>query len=211
MAYHSSKSLQSYDDFERFFREASAIAFNIQCLEGILKPLSEGDGAYLKPMIGEMVTLNRNENLPTKIALSWQIIHGISIFKPLAAELYLKALISGAQQVPPKVHNLMDLFDKLNPESQLQLNELFAKCFELKVDPNIPHIQLPNIRAVMEAHKNDFTRVRYGEAVQDYLRRTQDGMANINAAVDALRLACLLHPGAAGWIQTQPQVLEDEF
>ena len=145
------------------------------------------------------------------VDLSWQIIHGISILKPLAAELYLKALIAAAEQVPPKVHDLVELLDKLNSEAESQLDKLFAKHFGLRANSSVPHIQCPNFRSVMEAHKNDFVDVRYGETVENYLRRTQDGMANISAAVDALREACLLQPGAADWMQGQSQVLQDEF
>ena len=211
MSTHSAKSPQSYEVFQRFFRQATAIMFNVQCLEGILKPIYAGDGAYLKPLIGETVMLRKSEHLPARVDLSWQIIHGISILKPLAAELYLKALIAAAGQVPPKVHDLVDLLGKLSLNEQVQLDELFAKHFKLRANASIPHIQRPNLRSVMEAHKNDFVDVRYGEAVEDYLRRTQDGMANISAAVDALREACLLNPGAAGWMQGQPQVLQNKF
>ena len=58
----------------------------------------------------------------------------------------------------------------------------------------------------MEMHRHDFVNVRYGESIDDYLRRTSDGMANINAAVDALRAACLLSPGAADWLRRPPQI-----
>lgn len=211
MPTYSSSIPQPSDGFQRFFREASAITFNIQCLEGILKPISAGDGAYLKPMLGETVLLRRSEDLPASVDLSWQIIHGISILKPLAAELYLKALIAAAGQVPPRVHDLVELFDRLGSNERLQLDELFARHFELRANPNVPHIQHPNLRSVMEAHKSDFVDVRYGETVETYLRRTQDGMANISAAIDALRAACLLNSSAANWMQGQPQVLQDEF
>lgn len=211
MPTQSSEPRQPNEDFQRFFREASALMFNIQCLEGILKPISAGDWAYLKPMIGETVVLRRSEDLPVSVDLSWQVIHGVSILKPLAAELYLKALIAAARRVPPRVHDLLKLLNKLNSKEQAQLDELFAKHFGLRANPRVPHVQHPNFRSVMEAHKNDFVDVRYGETVESYLRRTQDGMANISAAVDALREACLLHPVAADWTQGQQRVLQEEF
>ena len=206
----SSEPRQPNEEFQRFFREASAIMFNIQCLEGILKPVSAGDWAYLKPMMGETMVLRRNEELPVSVELSWQIIHGVSILKPLAAELYLKALIAATRRVPPRVHDLSKLVNKLNSKEQTQLDELFAKHFGLRANPRVPHVQHPNFRSVMEAHKNDFVDVRYGETVESYLRRTQDGMTNISAAVDALREACLLHPAAASWMQGQQRVLQEE-
>ena len=178
-----SNSSHDCKGFEKFFREASAMAFNIQCLEGILKPLSEGDGEYLKPMIGETVTLSNSDGLPTRIALSWQIIYGTSILKPFAAELYLKALISAKKETPPKIHDLVVLFDKLSASDQATLDGLFVEHFELHANPRVPHIRLPNLRSVLEAHKNDFVGVRYGETVPEYLKRTADGMTNIDSLV----------------------------
>ena len=211
MPTQSSEPQRSFEAFQRFFREASAITFNIQCLEGILKPISAGDWAYLKPMIGEAVVLRRSEELPVSVELSWQVIHSVSILKPFAAELYLKALIAAGRRAPPRVHDLLRLFNNLCLKDQRQLDELFAKHSGHRANQRAPHIQRPNFRSVMEAHKNDFVAVRYGETVESYLRRTQDGMANISAAIDALREACLLRPGAADWMQGQPRVLGDNY
>lgn len=79
-----------------------AIMLNIQCLEGIMKLLSEGDSEYLRPILGDFVLLRKEDSLPASVDLGWQIIHGISIFKPFAAELFLKALIS--DRADPKKH-----------------------------------------------------------------------------------------------------------
>lgn len=210
MTSSASQRSPSRGDFEQFFREAIAVTFNIQCLEGILKPVSEGDGEYLRPMLGEVVLLRNAGHLPARVDLSWQILHGISILKPLAAELFLKALIA-ADKHPPKVHDLEELYEKLDPEEQSRLNGLFADHFQPGASATVSHIRLPSFRSVMEFHKDDFVRVRYGETVSQYLIRTRDGMSNITAALAALREACLTHPGAAGWMKSAPQRLPSEF
>ena len=202
------QGLSRQSEFEQFFREALAIMLNIQCLEGIMKPLSEGDTEYLRPMIGDFVLLRKEEGLPASIDLCWQIMHGISILKPLAAELFLKALISDRKH-PDEIHDLEKLFDELKMREQSELDGLFAKHFGIDANPRVPHIQLPNFRSVMQRHKGDFVGVRYGEAVPEYLARTADGMSNLTAATEALREACLTHPRAAAWMKSPPQRLGD--
>ncbi len=210
MTSSANQGLPTQADFEQFFREAVSITFNIQCLQGVLKPLSEGDGEYLQPILGDVVLLQNAEHLSAPVALCWQIIHGISILKPLAAELFLKALIA-SHQPPPKIHDLAKLHDELDANEQSRLDGLFRKHFQLAEDPQHPHVQLPSFGSVMRSHKDDFVGVRYGETVSEYLTRTQDGMSNITAAIGALREACLTHPAAAGWMKSPPQSLGSKF
>ncbi len=172
---------------------------NTLFLEGVLKPLSVGDWEYLKPMIGDQVTMAIDNTFSTELDLSSQLITGVSILRAFAAELYLKALTASEGKDPSRTHDLLVLFEELGNRSQGQLEEKFQRWCDVQAQQGVSYVQMPSFRSVMERSRSDFIHVRYDETFEEFVNRIQSGMGNLSAAVTVLMAVCVNHPWAAGW------------
>ncbi len=172
---------------------------NILFLEGVLKPVSDGDWEYLKPMLGEQVLMSRNDTFTTELDFSMQLIIGISILRALAVELYLKALLASEGKTPPHKHDLLVLHDKLDQKSQGELEGAFQKWSDVKAEQGASYVQMPSFRSVMERSRNDFVHIRYEETFEQFVARIQSGVSNLSAAAMAAMAVCLRHPWAQEW------------
>jgi len=198
------------DDFEGFFRRAHTVTFNISCLEGILKPLYAGDWEFVESLLGDQMVVPGNATLDAANDFSWQVIHGILMLKPLAAEFYLKALLKSEGKSVDPIHNLLELHDQLGYTIKQRLDRAFVKMYEAAAHSDIPHIRLNNFRAVMDAHKGDFINMRYYGGSREQLDKIQDGMSNINAAIEALQIECLRRPEGKPWRDGNAMLLSQQ-
>lgn len=185
--------------FHNFLGRAASMSTNILFLEGVLKPVSDGDWEYLKPMLGEQVLMSRNDTFTTELDFSMQLIIGISILRAFAAELYLKALLASEGKTPPHQHDLLVLHDKLEQKTQVQLDGAFQKWLDVQAKQGNSYLQMPSFRSVMERSRNEFVHVRYEETFEEFVGRIQSGVSNLSAAVTATMAICLRHPWASEW------------
>ena len=195
------RSTSATSTFERLFSEAASLTFNIDCLQNILANTVGGDGSLLKQTMGDWVVLSRTDDSDVENDLSLHLLYGISVFKALRAELYLKALLASERKEFPKTHDLLKLFSKLKPKTQQQLDDLLKAAQDHRQQPSPPVIRMPNFRSIMERHRNDFVAVRYDESLKHRNARLQDGMMNFDSATDALQIACLHTPEGAPWLK----------
>ena len=172
---------------------------NIMFLEGVLKPVSDGDWVYLKPILGERVLMSRDNEFTTELDLSMQLTIGISLLRAFGAELHLKALLAADGTVPPRTHDLLDLHDKLDGMSRDKLDAAFQRWSAVQADQGSSYLFMPNFRSVMEHSRSDFVHVRYDETFEEFRDRIQSGMSNLDAALMALMAVCLNHPWAREW------------
>ena len=192
-------SSKQEDLFRNFFGRAVYMSTNITFLEGVLKPVLHGDWEYLKPMLGEHVSMSPNDSFTTEAGISVHLITGVSILRAFQAELCLKALLVSEDKRPPREHDLLLLHDELNPKSQGKLEDLFRERSESQAKKGFAYIQMPSFRSVMERSRNDFIHVRYDETFEEFLDRIRGGLSNLSEAVTAAMAVCLLHPWAEEW------------
>ena len=201
MANTEHRSASANLTFERLFGEAASLTFNIDWLQYTLANTVGGDGSLLKQAMGDWVVLSRTDVPNVENDLSLHLVYGISVFKALRVELYLKALLVSEHEEFPKTHDLLDLFSKLKPKTQQQLDDLLKAAQDHRQQPSPPVIRMPNFRSIMEKHRDDFVAVRYGESLERRNARLQDGMMNFDSATDALQIACLHTPEGAPWLE----------
>ena len=201
MANTEHRSASATSTFERLFGEAASLTFNIDWLQYTLADTVSGDGSLLKQAMGDWVVLSRTDAPNVENDLSLHLLYGISVFKALRVELYLKALLVSECQEFPKTHDLLELFSKLKPKTQQQLDDLLKAAQDHRQQPTPPVIRMPNFRSIMEKHRDDFVAVRYGESLERRNARLQDGMMNFDSATDALQMACLHTPEGAPWLK----------
>ncbi len=185
--------------FRNFIGRAVSISTNAMILEKVMKPVSSGDWEYLRPMLGEQVIMSRDNVRPTEIDLTIQLIIGVSIFRAFEAELYLKALLSSEDKIPPRSHDLLTLHSMLGQRSQSQLEVAFRSLSDDEAKKEVSYVQMPSFESVMKRSRNDFVHVRYEETFDEFLRRVPSAMMNLSTAVTAAMIVCLRHPWAAEW------------
>lgn len=191
------------DDFASLFRRALTIEFNVKCLEGSLKLTYAGDQNFLKQVVGDQVVVTGPSSLPMNVDFGIQLIDGILMLKPLVVELYLKALSQATLGSFQAIHDLLILYDRLNAKDQRTLDRYFRVMYEDMATPEAPHDRLPDIRAVMKAYRNDFVGIRYYGGTKERADRLRDGMNNMNAAIESLKIVCGQQPEARAWRESQ--------
>ena len=196
---HRSKSAIS--TFERLFSEAASLTFNIDCLQYVFVDTAGRDGDLLKQAMGDWVVLSRTEDPNVENDLSLHLVYGISVFKALRVELYLKALLASERKEFPKTHDLLDLFETLRYKTKQQLDELLKAAQDHRQQPSPPVIRMPSFRSIMEKHRDDFVAIRYGESLERRNARLRDGMMNLDSATDALLKACVHTPEGDSWLK----------
>ncbi len=195
------RSASATPTFEQFFSEAASLTFNIDWLQHTLANTVSGDGSLLKQAMGDWVVLSRTDDPNVEIDLSLHLVYGISVFKALRVELYLKALLVSECTEFPKTHDLLELFKLLRFKTKQQLDDLLKDAQDHRQQPSPPVIRMPNFRSIMEKHRDDFVAIRYGESLEHRNARLRDGMMNLDSATDALLKACVHTPEGAPWLK----------
>ena len=183
------------------FSEAASLTFNIDCLEYILKDMGHGEGTILKKAMKDWVISSRTPDPNVPLEISLHLVYGISVFKALRVELYLKALLVTERAEFPKTHDLLDLYQRLNLETHEKLDLFLREEQDRRQQSSRLVIAIPSFRAIMEKHRDDFVAVRYGEPVERRNARLRDGMMNLDSATFALQKACLHTPEGAPWLE----------
>ena len=187
--------------FDALFGEAASLTFNIDCLEYIFADLGHGQGTILKEAMKDWVISSRTPEPDVPLAFSVHLVYGISVFKALRAELYLKALLVTECAEFPKMHDLLDLYKRLNFETHEKLDLYLREEQDRRQQSSRLVIAIPTLRAIMEKHRDDFVAVRYGEPLERRNARLRDGMMNLDSALFALQKACLDTPEGAPWLE----------
>ena len=201
MANTEHRSASANLTFERLFGEAASLTFNIDWLQYTLANTVGGDGSLLKQAMGDWVVLSRTDAPNVENDLSLHLVYGISVFKALRVELYLKALLASERKEFPKTHDLLDLFEMLRYKTKQQLDELLKAAQDHRQQPSPPVIRMPSFRSIMEKHRDDFVAVRYGESLERRNARLRDGMMNLDSATDALLKACVHTSEGDSWLK----------
>ena len=183
------------------FSEAASLTFNIDCLEHILADLGHGKGTILKEAMKDWVISSPTADPNVPLEISLHLVYGISVFKALRVELYLKALLVTERAEFPKTHDLLDLYQRLNFETHEKLDLYLSEEQDRRQQSSRRVIAIPAFRAIMEKHRDDFVAVRYGEPPERRNARLRDGMMNLDSALFALQKACLDTPEGAPWLE----------
>ena len=206
---------QQRQSFEVWFRQAVSITFNIDCLQGLLMHAYAGNRALLKHVIGEdRIAVSRNSDASSdelKTDLFQQYLYVISILKALCAEMYLKALLASEHKTPERIHDLLSLYDALGFKNKGLLTEMLKIAIDRRMERGVKGILRPDFRAIMAFHQHDFVLVRYGETREHRDARLQDGMLNIDTALEALQLACMHQGGFSPWLQNEVKRFPDKL
>lgn len=187
--------------FEVLFSEAASLTLNIDCLGLIFADLGHGEGTILKEAMKDWVMSSLTPDPNVRRELSEHLVYGISVFKALRVELYLKALLVTEGTEFPKTHDLLDLYTLLRFKTKQKLDVYLRGEQDWRQQPSPPVIRMPNFRSVMEKHRDDFVAVRYGEPLERRNARLRDGMMNLDSATSALQKACLHTPEGAPWLE----------
>ena len=192
---------ESTSTFERVFGEVASVAFNIDCLQGILLDTRSNDRAILKRMMGDWVVMSSTAAPDVLTDLQRHLVYGISVFKALQVELCLKALLITERGAFPKKHDLLVLHDLLRSKTRQQLDEFLREAQDNRQRSAPRTIRMPSFRSIMEKHRGDFVAVRYGESKDHQIARLRDGMMNLDSAIDALMKACVHTPEGRPWLE----------
>lgn len=187
--------------FEVLFSEAASLTLNIDCLGLIFADIGRGEGTILKEAMKDWVMSSLTPDPNVQLELSQHLVYGISMFKALRVELYLKALLVTESTEFPKTHDLLDLYTLLRFKTKQQLDVYLRGEQDWRQQPSPPVIRIPKLRAIMEKHRDDFVAVRYGEPLERRNARLRDGMMNLDSATSALQKACLDTPEGRPWLE----------
>lgn len=126
----------------------------------------------------------------------------------LSLELFFKALILLSRIVPPRTHNLKDLFDQLPRETRSSIETLYGQfldadpeeesdltimSFHYSADPQEllgrnfrADTANPDLETLLESHENTFMLWRYIHEIQDSMRSGYSyDFRSMNAAIKA--------------------------
>ena len=187
--------------FEGLFSEAASLTFNIDCLQYVLADTVLGEGKILEQAMGDWVISSLTPDPNVQLDLSLHLVYGISVFKALRVELYLKALLVTENTEFPKTHDLLDLYKLLRFKTKQKLDAYLREAQDSRQQSSRPVIRIPTFRAIMEKHHDDFVAVRYGEPLERRNARLRDGMMNLDSASFALQKACLHTPEGSPWLE----------
>ena len=196
---------QFREGFIKMYSAALVTYMQVDVLQAAHRHVAQGHRKLMAQFIGDRVVLSGSSLIKPQSDLWFQYARGNSILKPLCIEQFLKAIAYTDGAPLLHTHDLVKLYDRLKPATQLEIDIGLRGAYQDAADAcGIARAEEHKFRSgtareILDRHNGDFQKIRYGEIpIKDLLARLDDLQLNITAVMYALLVICVDRAMSAG-------------